>query len=131
MADNQNVKDTPSMKLYLKVSAEQEKYREWLKEQTVEEILHHVHEYIVREDIVFALESYELPEKQCEALLKSECPLEDLFREFEKRETGYMDDIRDTIECRANRMIREDFLRDQRKKNVAENKTNEEDRKNG
>ena len=34
--------------------------------------------------------------------------------DFEKRETDHMDNIRDTIECRANAVIRADFLRDRR-----------------
>ena len=33
--------------------------------------------------------------------------------DFEKRETGYMDEVRDTLECRANKVIREDFLKSQ------------------
>ena len=37
-----------------------------------------------------------------------------LNKDFEKRETDHMDNIRDTIECRANAVIRADFLRDRR-----------------
>lgn len=36
-----------------------------------------------------------------------------VFKDFEKRETGYMDEVRDTLECRANKVIREDFLKSQ------------------
>ena len=61
-----------------------------------------------------ALEEYDLSDKQCKALLKSPSPLADLFKDFEKRETDHMDNIRDTIECRANAVIRADFLRDRR-----------------
>ena len=56
----------------------------------------------------------DLSDKQCKALLKSPRPLADVFRDFEKRETDHMDNIRDTIECRANAVIRADFLRDRR-----------------
>ena len=42
--------------LYEKMAAEQEKYRDWLKRQPPEEILHHTYEYTVREDIVMAME---------------------------------------------------------------------------
>ena len=72
------------------------------------------YEYTVREDIVLALEEYDLSDKQCKALLKSPSPLADVFKDFEKRETDHMDNIRDTIECRANAVIRADFLRDRR-----------------
>ena len=100
--------------LYQKMFAEQEKYRDWLLTQPPDEILHHCYEYTVREDIVLALEEYDLSDKQCKALLKSPCPRADVFKDFEKRESDYMDNIRDTIECRANAVIRADFIREQR-----------------
>ena len=96
--------------LYKKVFAEQEKYREWLLSQPPNEILNHCYEYTVRENIVLALEEYDLSDKQCKALLKSPSPLADVFRDFEKRETDHMDNIRDTIECRANTVVRSDSL---------------------
>ena len=37
--------------LYEKMSDEQDKFRDWLKSQPPEEILHHTYEYTVREDI--------------------------------------------------------------------------------
>ena len=46
--------------LYKKMFAEQEKYREWLLSQPPNEILNHCYEYTVREDIVLALEEYDL-----------------------------------------------------------------------
>lgn len=77
--------------LYKKVFAKQEQYREWLLSQPPDEILNHCYEYTVREDIVLALEEYDLSDKQCKALLKSPCPLADVFKDFEKRETDHMD----------------------------------------
>lgn len=59
------------------------------------------------------LEVNDLSDKQCRALLKSPSPLGDVFKDFEKRETGYMNEVRDTLECRANKVIREDFLKSQ------------------
>ena len=79
--------------LYKKVFAEQEKHREWLLSQPPDEILNHCYEYTVREDIVLALEEYDLSDKQCKALLKSPSPLADVFKDFEKRETDHMDNI--------------------------------------
>ena len=46
--------------LYEKMAAEQDKFRDWLKSQPPEEILHHTYEYTVREDIVMAMEELEL-----------------------------------------------------------------------
>ena len=45
-----------NMALYEKMAAEQDKYRDWLKSQPPEEILHHTYEYTIREDIVMAME---------------------------------------------------------------------------
>ena len=42
--------------LYEKMAAEQDKYRDWLKSQPPEEILHHAYEYTIREDIMMAME---------------------------------------------------------------------------
>ena len=89
--------------LYEKMSDEQDKFRDWLKSQPPEEILHHTYEYTVREDIVMAMEQLELTDAQAQALLDSPSPLADVYRYFEKLETGYMDVIRDSIE---NRWVR-------------------------
>jgi len=68
----------------------------------------------VREDIVLALEEHDLSDSQCKALLKSKTPLADVFRKWETWETGYMDKIRECIECRANEVVRADFLASRR-----------------
>ena len=93
--------------LYEKMAAEQDKYRDWLKSQPPEEVLNHAYEYTVREDIVMAMEELVLTDTQAQALLESPSPLEDVYRYFDKLETGYMDVIRDSIESRANEVCRE------------------------
>lgn len=92
--------------LYEKMAAEQDKFRDWLKSQPPEEILHHTYEYTVREDIVMAMEELELTDAQAKALLESPSPLADVYRYFEKLETGYMGVIRDSIESRADDVCR-------------------------
>ncbi len=98
-------------KLYEKLFEEQEKYREWLLSQPPAEILNHTYEYTMREDILLAVEYENFSDKQCRALLKSPCPLADVFKDFEKRETDHMENIRDTIACHANKIIREAFAK--------------------
>ncbi len=88
--------------LYEKMSAEQDSFRDWLKDQSPEEILHHTYEYTVREDIIMAMEELELIDSKAQALLDSSTPLADVYRYFEKLETGYMDMIRESIENRAD-----------------------------
>ena len=76
--------------LYEKMAAEQDKYRDWLKSQPPAEVLNHAYEYTVREDIVMAMEELELTDAQAQALLDSPTPLADVYRHFEKLETGYI-----------------------------------------
>ena len=53
-----------------------------------------------------AMEELELTDAQAQALLESSSPLADVYRYFEKLETGYMDVIRDSIESRADDVCR-------------------------
>lgn len=100
--------------LYEKMKAEQDSYRDWLLSQPPSEILNHTYEYTMREDIVMCMEELELTDKQAKALLKSKCPLADVYEEFRDRETEHMDTIRDSIETEANKSIRRDFIRSQK-----------------
>lgn len=99
--------------LYKKMFAEQEKYTAWLKSRPLDEILEHTYEYTVREDILITLEHNDLSDEQAEALLRTESPLADVVREFEKRETDYMDVVLDSLaSCAAAEIAREQERRD-------------------
>ena len=103
--------------LFEKMTAEQDKFRDWLKSQPPAEVLNYASEYTVREDIVMAMEELELTDAQAQALLDLPTPLADVYRHFEKLETGYMDMIRDSIEnraddvCKARAELREESQR--------------------
>lgn len=97
-------------KLYEKMFAEQEQYRDWLLTQPPGEVLNHAYEYVMREDILLSLEYHDLNPKQAKALLKSPSPLADIFERFEKQETGHMENIQNCIESRANEVLRADFV---------------------
>lgn len=101
--------------LYKKMFAEQEAYREWLLGQTSAEVLNHTYEYTMREDILLSLEYNDLSGEQAKALLKSPCPLGDVFKDWERRESTHMEEILETITAWANHVIRENFLEKQRK----------------
>lgn len=101
-------------RLYEKLFAEQEVYRSWLLSQPPEEILNHAYEYVMREDILLSSEENNFSGRQCRALLQSPAPLADVFKAWERLETGHMEDIRETIESRANKIIREEFIRSKR-----------------
>lgn len=91
--------------LYEKMLAEQENYRKWLLGQPAEDILKHTCKYTVLEDILMSLEYHDLTDKQAAALLKSPTPLEDVFQEFERQETDYMDTLLRSMVHRANALI--------------------------
>ena len=90
-----------------KMTAEQDEYRAWLVTQPPEEILNHTSEYTIRQDILMALEGRDLTAPQAEALLASYTSLADIYKDWCNQETGYMDNIRDTIESRADELIRQ------------------------
>ena len=106
-------RDYPT-ELFEKMKAEQDSYRDWLLQQEPKEILSHTYEYTMREDIVMAMEDLELSPKRAKALLKSASPLADVFEEFRDRETEHMDTIRDSIESRADQVIKRESTRESR-----------------
>ena len=77
-------------RLYEKMKAEQDKYRGWLLHQEPSEILNHTYEHTMREDIVMCMEELELEPEKARALLRSPCPLSDVYKEFRDRETEHM-----------------------------------------
>ena len=101
-------------RLYQRMSAEQEQYRNWLLGQPPGDILNHAAAYTVREDIVMEMSAPELLDEQAKALLKSKTPLADIYKEWNKTETHHMDDVRDVIEARADAVIRAEKEKGQR-----------------
>ena len=90
--------------LYQKMFDEQERYRDSLLSMSPAEVLDHAYEYTVREDLLLSMEYHDLDDSQTKALLKRDEPLKELFAQFESRETGYMEIVRDTIETYANNL---------------------------
>ena len=88
-------------RLYEKMFAEQEQFRDWLLSQPAAEILNHAYEYTVREDILRSLEYHDLEDSQARALLKSGKPLKQIFERWENQETSYMDTVWDTVQEQA------------------------------
>lgn len=88
-------------RLYEKMFAEQEQFRDWLLSQPAAEILNHAYEYTVREDILMSLEYNDLEDSQARALLKSGKPLKQIFERWEDKETSHMENIWDTVQEQA------------------------------
>ena len=89
--------------LYEKFSAEQDNYRAWLLKQTPVEIIEHSYEFAVRQDILMVMEEAELSAAQASALLWKGATLSDIYKDFTKVETGYMDILRDTVKTGPTR----------------------------
>lgn len=106
--------DDYNARLLDKMRAEQAEYRRHLLNQRPEEILNHTYEYTIREDILMALDMCELSPERAKALLKSPCPLDDVFAEFNGRETDHMETVRDSIESRADIVIKREKQRESR-----------------
>ena len=97
--------------LYQKMFAEQKMYRAGLLLMPPTEILNHAYEYVCRENILLSLEYNDLSSRQALALLKTPTPLADIFKKLEN--TGgsiQMDCIWNTVEARANEVVRADFI---------------------
>lgn len=101
--------------LYQKMFAEQKLYRASLLLMPPSEILNHAYEYVCRESILLSLECNDLSSRQALALLNSTTPLADVFKKLEN--TGgsiQMDCIWNTVEARANEVIRAKFIESRR-----------------
>ena len=91
--------------LYEKMSSEQERFRQGLLGQTPGEILNHASEYAMRENILTAMKTLELPAKEAEALLLSSS-LSDMYMEFCDFDRGFMDGIQNCIRERADTLLK-------------------------
>ena len=90
--------------LYKKMQEEMNQYIDWLKGLPTDDILNHTYEYTVKQDILFALDNYELTDEECKALLSSQSPLNDVYEHYNNLETGYMQDLEYCL-CRVSHML--------------------------
>ena len=97
--------------LYKKMADEQAAYREYLLSLPPGEILGNAYEYATREDILMALENDDLSRKQAAALLKSEKPLEAVYRHHEAYGRSHMEYIWASMVAKANAIMRDDIKR--------------------
>ena len=93
--------------LYHKLLKEQELFKEKLRNSSAREVMENAYELVIREDILLHLEENDLSGAQSRALLKSEHPLSDLFNAWENRESKHMEEIGETVEEHADKLISE------------------------
>ena len=94
--------------LYEKMSAEQNQFVGWFLKLAPEEMMEHSFEYTVRQDILISMEDGNLTSDQAQALLRSETLRADVYKEYQKQQSGYIDNVRDSIVARANSGVRKD-----------------------
>ena len=100
--------------LYEKMFAEQKRYREWLLSQPPEKSST-TYEFTVRG--YCSRNGVSRPDRQAvQGTFEVKSPLADVFRTSRSERRDHMDNIRDTIECRANAIIRQDFIRNSMKR---------------
>lgn len=71
----------PLEQLAEKMTAEFNTYRDWLLKQSPDEILNHANEYNTKQEIMAVLSDADLSPAQIETMLRSPCPLEDVFKD--------------------------------------------------
>ena len=71
----------PLEQLEAKMTEEFNTYRAWLLTQPPEEILNHAYEYSTKQDIILNVADAGLSPAQIETMLRSPCPLEDVFKD--------------------------------------------------
>ena len=106
--------------LYEKVSAELEAYKNNLLVTSPEQILAHAYDYAIREDIVLALEYFDLHARQAQALLKADSVLSAVVEKWEGWKNNYMESIQEAIECKANEISRAEYIKDVRARKACE-----------
>ena len=99
--------------LYQKMSAEFQNYRAYLLTLPPAEILDHTYEHTIKQDIVICAENGIFEREHVKALLRSSSPLEDVYQEYNKRDTQHMDSLRDCFEAEAKAAIRREQERRQ------------------
>ncbi len=93
--------------LYQKMFDEQERFKEELRNAAPQKIMLNAFELVVREVILLHLEENDLSGAQARALLKSNHLLSDLFNAWESRESKHMEEIGETVEAHADKLISE------------------------
>jgi hypothetical protein len=106
--------------LYEKVSAEFAEYKNNLLAMSPEQILEHAYDYAIREDIVLALEYFDLHARQAQALLKADSVLSAVVEKWEGWKNNYMESIQEAIECKANEISRAEYIKDVRARKACE-----------
>lgn len=94
--------------LYDKMSKEYDDFIDRVKGMTdKDKIIESSYEVVLKQDILFCFEGDSiLNDKQCAALLKMNCPLDELYNGWLESDASHMDVLRDCITDIANDAVR-------------------------
>jgi len=97
--------------LYNKILKEQDLFKEKLRNSSAREVMENAYELVIREDILLHFEENDISGEQARVLLKSDHPLSDLFNAWENHESKHMEEIGETVEEYAKKLISEERAR--------------------
>lgn len=90
-----------------KARKEQDSYIEQMKAKPPDKIIQKAYEITMRDDILVTLEYANLSDKQLAALLKTDYPVSACFNEWQDRDCSYMEDLSDTVNQYAEKLVKE------------------------
>lgn len=93
--------------LYQRMCDEFNDYESKLLEENPKEILQSAYGYLIRQDILYAMEDINLSNEECKVLLAQEHPLASIFSRWEDHESSYMDEIRNVIHVTSDELIKD------------------------
>lgn len=100
--------------LYNKMCNEFKEFENKLLEKDSREVLESAYGYIIRKDILCAIEENNLTDKKCKALLTEKYPLESIYNYWLDSDFSYMDEIRNAINGKTEMLLKEKAKMSQR-----------------
>lgn len=93
--------------LYKRMCDEFNDFEDEILEEDPMEMLQSAYGYLIRQDILYAMEEMKLSDKECEVLLAQKHPLASVFSRWEDHESSYMDEIRNVIHVTSDELIKD------------------------
>ena len=101
-------------RLYQKMCAEQERYRDWLLTQPSETVLDHAEAFVKRESILQAMENNSLNPRHAQLLLKEPFSLASVYSKLEGWEVSNSKQAWKAIEARADELVQRKSMKKER-----------------
>lgn len=103
---NESSEEELNVQLYYKMSEEFDTYKMQLMEMPAEDILNKAYYFVLREDLLSAMENNDLEAEQAAALLSLDNPLETALQVFQDSESPtHMEEVWQAIEDAANQQM--------------------------